>query len=149
MTTPIIRVLLAEDSAADAELVVRELKRAELLIAHRVVDSEESFTDALHSFVPDVILSDFSMPGFDGEAALDCFITIDAQGCVIEFNPAAEKTFGYAREEVLGKDLAGLIIPAGMHASHRQGLKHYHATGEGPILGKRIEVSAMRKDGSE
>jgi diguanylate cyclase (GGDEF)-like protein/PAS domain S-box-containing protein len=232
MTTPIIRILLTEDNAADAELVVRELKRVELRFAHRVVDSEESFTDALHAFVPDVILSDFSMPGFDGEvalalareicpdtpfifvsgtigeesaiqalksgaadyvmktnlvrlpaaveraiqerrersarrdtesalraselrksaiieAALDCFITIDAQGCVIEFNPAAEKTFGYAREEVLGKELTGLIIPAGLHASHRQGLKHYHATGEGPILGRRIEVSAMRKDRSE
>src|SRR6266446_2683540 len=70
MTTPIIRVLLAEDNAADAELVLRALKRADLRIVHRVVDSEESFTDALHSFAPDVILSDFSMAGFDGVTAL-------------------------------------------------------------------------------
>src|SRR5882724_9745872 len=70
MTAPIIRVLLTEDNAADAELVMRELKRAELRFAHRVADSEESFTDALHSFAPEVILSDLSMPGFDGVAAL-------------------------------------------------------------------------------
>jgi diguanylate cyclase (GGDEF)-like protein/PAS domain S-box-containing protein len=70
MSAPTIRVLLTEDIAADAELEVRELKRAGLRLAHRVVDSEESFTDALREFAPDVILSDFSMPGFDGMAAL-------------------------------------------------------------------------------
>ncbi|HUL72780.1 MAG TPA: response regulator, partial [Vicinamibacterales bacterium] len=63
-------MLLTEDISADAELEVRELKRAGLRLAHRVVDSEESFTDALRDFAPDVILSDFSMPGFDGMAAL-------------------------------------------------------------------------------
>jgi diguanylate cyclase (GGDEF)-like protein/PAS domain S-box-containing protein len=67
---PTIRVLLTEDVAADAELEVRELKRAGLRLTHRIVDSEESFTEALREFAPDVILSDFSMPGFDGMAAL-------------------------------------------------------------------------------
>jgi diguanylate cyclase (GGDEF)-like protein len=69
-TAPTIRVLLTEDVAADAELEVRELRRAGLRFAHRVVDSEQSFTAALREFAPDVILSDFSMPGFDGMAAL-------------------------------------------------------------------------------
>jgi len=67
---PTIRVLLTEDVAADAELEVRELKRAGLRFTHRVVDREDSFTAALREFSPDVILSDFSMPGFDGMAAL-------------------------------------------------------------------------------
>jgi diguanylate cyclase (GGDEF)-like protein/PAS domain S-box-containing protein len=67
---PIIRVLLTEDVAADAELEVRELKRAGLRVSHRIVDSEDSFTVALREFSPDIILSDFSMPGFDGMAAL-------------------------------------------------------------------------------
>jgi diguanylate cyclase (GGDEF)-like protein/PAS domain S-box-containing protein len=67
---PTIRVLLTEDVAADAELEVRELKRAGLRLTHRIVDSEESFSRALREFSPDVILSDFSMPGFDGMAAL-------------------------------------------------------------------------------
>jgi diguanylate cyclase (GGDEF)-like protein/PAS domain S-box-containing protein len=68
--TPVVRVLLTEDVAADAELEVRELRRAGLRVSHRVVETEESFTGALHGFAPDVILSDFSMPGFDGMAAL-------------------------------------------------------------------------------
>jgi diguanylate cyclase (GGDEF)-like protein/PAS domain S-box-containing protein len=67
---PTIRVLLTEDVASDAELEVRELKRSGMRLAHRIVDTEESFTLALQEFAPDVILSDFSMPGFDGMAAL-------------------------------------------------------------------------------
>ena len=69
-STPTIRILLTEDVGADAELEVRELKRAGLRLVHRVVDSESSFTAALREFAPDVILSDFTMPGFDGMAAL-------------------------------------------------------------------------------
>src|SRR5258706_4623084 len=65
-----LRILLAEDVANDAELALTELKRAGLRADHRVVDSEESFVRALREFEPDVILSDFSMPGFDGMAAL-------------------------------------------------------------------------------
>src|SRR5467141_1702747 len=68
--TPLLRLLLTEDNAADADLELRELKRAGLRIAHRVADTEEGFVSALREFCPDVILSDFSMPGFDGMAAL-------------------------------------------------------------------------------
>jgi diguanylate cyclase (GGDEF)-like protein/PAS domain S-box-containing protein len=67
---PTVRVLLTEDVPADAELELRELKRAGLRVTHRIVDSEQSFEQALREFAPDVILSDFSMPGFDGMAAL-------------------------------------------------------------------------------
>src|ERR1700704_491035 len=64
------RILLAEDLANDAELVLIELKRGGLRADHCLVDGEKSFVDALREFKPDVILSDFSMPGFDGMAAL-------------------------------------------------------------------------------
>jgi len=84
----------------------------------------------------------------DIEAALDCFITIDAQGLCDRIQSGAEKTFGYARDEVLGKELAELIIPAGMRASHRRGLKHYHGTGRADT-GQTLEISAMRKDESD
>jgi len=70
MSAPTIRVLLVEDQADEVELEVRELKRAGLLISHRVVDTQERFTEELQRFAPDVILSDFSMPHFDGMAAL-------------------------------------------------------------------------------
>src|SRR5260221_13080014 len=70
MKAPTIRLLLTEDVPTDAELEVRELKRAGMRITHRIVDTEESFSRALRDFSPDVILSDFSMPSFDGMAAL-------------------------------------------------------------------------------
>jgi diguanylate cyclase (GGDEF)-like protein/PAS domain S-box-containing protein len=70
MTTPTIRVLLVEDVPTEAELEVRELRRAGLSIRHDMVDTEERFVQALQSFAPDVILSDFSMPHFDGMRAL-------------------------------------------------------------------------------
>ena len=69
-TVPTVRVLLTEDVAADAELEVRELKRAGLRVVHRIVESEQDFEIALREFSPDIILSDFSMPGFDGMSAL-------------------------------------------------------------------------------
>jgi PAS domain S-box-containing protein len=56
------------------------------------------------------------------EAALDCVITIDHQGRVVEFNPAAERTFGYRREEAVGREMAELIVPAALRARHRDGL---------------------------
>ena len=81
--------------------------------------------------------------------ALDCIITIDAQGRICEFNHSAEKTFGYVREEVLGHDLADLIIPAAHRAAHREGIKRYLQTGVARVLDRRVEVMAMRANGSE
>jgi len=82
-------------------------------------------------------------------SALDAVITMDGQGCITEFNPAAEKTFGRRRNDVLGKELAGLIIPLALRDKHRRGLERYLATGDGAMLGKRIELTAMRADGRE
>jgi two-component system CheB/CheR fusion protein len=83
------------------------------------------------------------------DTALDCIITIDASGLVLEFNPAAERVFGFSRDEALGEELAELIIPLRMREQHRRGLARYLKTGEGPVIGKRIEITGVRKDGSE
>ena len=83
------------------------------------------------------------------ETALDCIISIDHDGRVIEFNPAAERTFGYRRADAMGKELAELIIPPRLREQHRRGLARYLATGEGPVLGTRIEMPAVRADGAE
>jgi PAS domain S-box-containing protein len=83
------------------------------------------------------------------EAALDCVITMDARGRILEFNPAAERTFGYRREEALGQVMSELIIPPSLRPLHERGLAHYLATGEGPILGNRVELTGLRADGSE
>lgn len=80
-------------------------------------------------------------------ASLDAFITIDANGVVVEFNAVAETTFGWTREEMLGRTLAEMIIPADMREAHANGIRHYLATGEGPVLGRRIELEALHKDG--
>src|SRR5258706_2240247 len=227
-----LRILVVEDVPNDAELALWELKRAGIEVDARRVETAAAYRRELEEFKPQLILSDFTMPNFDGtealaiarerfpdipfifvsgsvgeeyviralkqgandyvmktnlvrlssaveraiqeqqqrtarrdteyalraselrksaifESALDCIITVDAQNHIIEFNPAAEKAFGYEREQILGRELAELVVPAGMREAHRRGLKHFLATGEGPILGRRIEISAMRKDGSE
>ena len=83
------------------------------------------------------------------ESALDCILTIDHEGCITEFNLAAEHTFGYRRDEVLGMPLANVIIPLSLREKHRQSFARYLATGEARLLGKRIETTAVRADGSE
>jgi PAS domain S-box-containing protein len=83
------------------------------------------------------------------DTALDCVITMGADGRVIEFNPAAERVFGFSRQEAVGKELAELIIPVRMREQHRRGLAHYLKTGEGPVIGRRIEIAGVRKDDSE
>lgn len=82
------------------------------------------------------------------EAALDCIITMDHRGRVTEFNPAAETTFGYSRSEAIGRQLAELIIPPEFRQAHYDGLARYVETREGPVLGRRIEIEAVRADGS-
>ena len=83
------------------------------------------------------------------ESVLDGIITMDHEGKLLEFNPAAEEMFRYKRADVVGKSMAELIIPPSLREKHRRGMAHYLATGEGPILGKRIEMPAMRADGTE
>src|SRR3989440_7576726 len=83
------------------------------------------------------------------ENALDYIITMDGAGRIVEFNPAAERTFGFSRQEAVGKELADIIIPARMREQHRRGLAHFLKTGKGPVIGTRIEIVGLRKDGSE
>ncbi len=83
------------------------------------------------------------------DVALDAIVTMDAQGRVVEWNPAAERVFGYARDEAVGQEMANLIIPAPMREGHQRGLARYLATRKGTIMGQRIELTALRADGSE
>ncbi len=83
------------------------------------------------------------------ESALDAIITMDREGCIVEFNPAAERTFGYGREAAIGQPLEDLLIPPRLREHHRHGMARHLATGDSTILGRRIEVSALRADGTE
>lgn len=79
--------------------------------------------------------------------SMDCIISIDADGLITEFNPAAEKTLGYKKSVILGKKLVDTIIPDDYQEKHLEGMKKYITSGTGPVLGKRIEISARRADG--
>jgi PAS domain S-box-containing protein len=82
------------------------------------------------------------------EAALDAIITFDHTGKLVEFNPAAEKVFGYSRSEVLGKSM-DMLVPVSLRGPCRQALADYVQTGDGPGLGERIESVALRQGGNE
>jgi len=82
------------------------------------------------------------------DAALDSIIVIGDDGRVQEWNIAAERLFGYSRAQALGKEMADLIIPRELRARHRAGMAQYRTTGDGSLLGRRIEMPALRSDGS-
>jgi PAS domain S-box-containing protein len=82
-------------------------------------------------------------------AALDCFIAVDHRGLISEFNPAAEQTFGYRRDEAIGRPAVALLVPPALRATYDQQLSHFVTTGESDFLGRRIEITAIRQDGRE
>ena len=83
------------------------------------------------------------------ETALDAIVSINQEGHILDFNPAAETMFGYSREEALGKEMAELIIPPQMRESHRKGLARAVSSGQDTIVGRRIEITATRRGGEE
>jgi PAS domain S-box-containing protein len=83
------------------------------------------------------------------ETASDAFIAIDPSGRIEDWNAQAERTFGWSREEVLGQLLSELVIPARYREAHQAGLARYLAGGHGPVLNRRIEISALDRDGRE
>lgn len=83
------------------------------------------------------------------EHALDSVVMMDAAGVIIDWNPQAEETFGWSREEALGQTVVELIIPPQLREAHCQGLATFHSTGRGRIINQRIESTALRRDGSE
>jgi PAS domain S-box-containing protein len=84
------------------------------------------------------------------QSALDCIISFDLDGRITEFNPAAERAFGYSQSEAQGRDVSELIIPEELRENHRRGLAIFNATNiTSPALGRRMEWLATRSDGSE
>lgn len=83
------------------------------------------------------------------QSAMDALIVMDHAGHILDFNAAAEAMFGRSRTEVLNRPLVELIIPAKHRKAYEDGLAKFHATGEGPVLGQRVEFAALRADGTE
>ncbi len=83
------------------------------------------------------------------ESSLDALVSIDEAGLITAWNLQAERMFGWREGEMLGTPLADSIIPEADREAHRRGLAHFLRTGEGPILGRRIEVTGLTRSGVE
>jgi PAS domain S-box-containing protein len=228
MATP-LRVLIVEDNASDARLLVERLRDDGFVPQWTRVDAEPDYLAALSPTL-DLILADYLMPEFDAlralqllrerrldipfivvsgavgedvavsalragatdyllkdrlarlgesvrqaiaqrqlkkvhereskefvalqqrtrvilDTAADPYIEMDAQGYICDWNAQAEAVFGWTRQEAVGKRLADTIVPPEKRDEHERGLRHFLATGIGPLLGQRIETTAARRDG--
>lgn len=83
------------------------------------------------------------------DTALDAVVVMDVDAKVIGWNAHSEETFGWSWDEVRGRRLSDMIIPPALRVAHETGIAHYLATGEGPVLDRRIEVPALHRNGTE
>src|SRR5258706_3819859 len=83
------------------------------------------------------------------ESALDGIVTMDHEGRIVEFNPAAERLFGHTRAQAMGSSLADLLIPPTLHEGYRRGLTHYLTTGHTQMLDRRMELTAITAKGGK
>jgi PAS domain S-box-containing protein len=83
------------------------------------------------------------------DTALDAVVTMDAAGVITGWNPQAEQTFGWRRAEVLGRSMADTVVPDSYRDAHRRGLERYLSTGVGRVINRRLELSALHRDGHE
>jgi two-component system sensor histidine kinase/response regulator len=83
------------------------------------------------------------------DTAYDAFVGVDSEGRIIDWNPQAEAVFGWPRDEAIGRRVAETIIPERLREVYRHRLQQTLARGQGAVLNKRIEITAMRRDGSE
>ena len=83
------------------------------------------------------------------QSSLDAIISVDHDGNVVEFNPAAESTFGFTRAEMMGRSIADVIVPPRYRQRHQDGLARYLATGQSNLLNQRLELTAIDREGTE
>lgn len=125
------------------DMVMREAERLETELSQ----AEERAVELAAS--QDALAQSEALKAAIVEGALDCVIGMDAAGRIVDFNQAAEQTFGHRREDILGDLLGERLVPPSMRERHRLGLARHRDHGEGPILGRRIEVNALHRDGHE
>jgi len=83
------------------------------------------------------------------DTSLDAVITMDGTGAIRSWSPQAERVFGWAAPEAIGRKLSATIVPPSYREAHERGLAHLLATGEGPVLNRRLELTGMHRDGRE
>ncbi|SDR81645.1 PAS domain S-box protein [Opitutus sp. GAS368] len=148
ISSPILA--LAETARAISE------RRDYSVRAVKLGDDEVGFlTDALNLMLGQIHEQNQALQESEGRlravlnAALSAVTVIDTAGRIIDWNARAEKMFGWSRAEVLGQELAHLIIPSRHREAHRRGMGHFLSTGEGPVLNRTVEMSALRREGHE
>jgi PAS domain S-box-containing protein len=115
-------------------------KPAVQLIAHDITERRQ---------IEEALRRSESRKGAILETALDAIIFFNHRCLIQEWNAAAQKVFGYSRQQALGKDMAELIIPPELRQAHRDAWERYLATGEGHMVGERFEIVAQRAGGSQ
>ncbi len=134
-------VYAAETQRREAEDQIRSLNaRLEERVSRRTVELSKTMSALQESEEHVRLVID---------TALDAVITADDQGNITGWNQEAERVFGWSAAEAAGQSLSTTIIPLRYREAHERGLKRYLATQEGPVLNKRIEIAALRRDGSE
>jgi PAS domain S-box-containing protein len=79
----------------------------------------------------------------------EAYVAMDASGVITAWNREAENLFGWPEREAVGRTVEKTLVPERLRTDHRQGMDRYQRTGEGPVLGKRLELPALRRDGDE
>jgi PAS domain S-box-containing protein len=116
---------------AIASLVSLSLEAAERLHAERALRKSEGRTRLVI------------------DTAISGVIGMDDKGDITDWNAQAEQIFGWKRHEAIGRAMVDTIIPSAYREAHQRGLERFLRTGEGPVLNKRVEVTALRRDGVE
>jgi PAS domain S-box-containing protein len=119
-----------------------------VLTVHGVVTERRRSEDAVRALNDQLVSSQARLQAIV-DTSLNAIVGMDEQGRVTDWNPQAETTFGWSRDEILGKALADTIIPEQHRNAHRAGIAHYLTTGDGPVLGKVLELTALDRTGRE
>ncbi|HEV8430059.1 MAG TPA: response regulator [Pyrinomonadaceae bacterium] len=132
---------LAEDTLRGTNSALQELTaELEQRVGERTEDLERINQALRHSEARVRLIID---------TALDAVVTIDDAGTIRDWNAQAEVIFGWNSDEALGKQMVDLIVPPQHREAHMRGVDRFYKTGHGPLLNRRIEITALRKDGSE
>ncbi len=119
-----------------------------VLTVHGVVTERRRSEDAVRALNDQLVSSQARLQAIV-DTSLNAIVGMDEQGRVTDWNPQAETTFGWSRDKILGKALADTIIPEQHRNAHRAGIAHYLTTGDGPVLGKVLELTALDRTGRE
>ena len=141
-------------TAIENARLVRELREARAQSEQLAVELEAQTAELqeqaseLEALNQDVAAAEGRLRGII-DSALDAIVTADASSVITDWNRQAELIFGWTAREAVGKRLSDTIIPPRHREAHRRGMERYLSTGEGPILERRIEITALRRDGGE